>query len=154
MSSRRWLDESLPALLSFHKVDEQPLSVCVVDVDYFKRINDTFGHQQGDAVLQPIGQAFRRELRPTDHVARFGGEEFVVVLPYTSQAGARKVAERLVAAVRELEIEMSDGDTMPMVTISVGCAQLAEGDECLDLLGRADEAMYRAKRAGRNRVEG
>ncbi len=134
----------------------QPLSVLVIDLDRFKSINDRYGHAAGDAVLRGVAQRLARGVRATDLAARYGGEEFAILLPGTDRAGARYLAEKLRAEIEGAEF-LYDGRPLP-VTISVGVATIEEvpryeptlGD---DLLRRADQAMYRAKTGGRNRVE-
>ncbi len=123
------------------------LSVLMLDVDHFKRINDTHGHATGDEVLRALGRVIREGLRLGDVAARHGGEEIGVVLPHTPEEGAHAVAARLLAAVRE--IRLPDG---ARVTASIGHAALDEGETEDALVARADEALYEAKRAGRDRV--
>ena len=104
-------------------------------------------------MLAGIGKTLRGKLRPTDYVARFGGEEFVVVFPHTPVAGAQIAAERLTQAMRLAVVSSREGAVLPTVTLSIGVAQLADGEDVESLLRRADEAMYRAKNNGRDRVE-
>ena len=128
-----------------------PLSMLMLDIDYFKRINDGFGHDVGDKVLRAVADACRRELRDSDVLGRLGGEEFGVLLPNTSREGAAVVAERLRARVDALRLSGDWGeDIMPKVSVGVACIQEATRIEVV--LKRADEAMYAAKAAGRNRV--
>jgi diguanylate cyclase (GGDEF)-like protein len=120
-------------------------------VDHFKRINDTFGHDVGDAVLRRVAQAARGALRHDDHIGRTGGEEFVVVLPHADAGQAVDVAERLRVAVERLD--WSDVDAALRVTVSVGAAERVPADgDFAALARRADDSLYRAKEAGRNRV--
>ncbi|AWI53087.1 hypothetical protein DEH84_06310 [Aquabacterium olei] len=129
----------------------QPFSLLLIDIDHFKRINDRLGHAAGDAVLAAVAGALKEEAREVDRVARFGGEEFCVVLPHTSEEGALHAAERLRAAVAALDVRW--GDEGVSVTISIGLACAEHPTETLSqLLRRADEALYQAKAAGRNRV--
>jgi diguanylate cyclase (GGDEF)-like protein len=129
-----------------------PISVLALDVDHFKRINDTFGHEVGDTVLRRVAQAARGALRHDDHIGRTGGEEFVVVLPHADAAQALEVAERLRAAVERLD--WADVDAALRVTVSVGVAERAPADADFAALSRrADDSLYRAKQTGRNRVE-
>ena len=123
-----------------------PLSLVVLDVDRFKRYNDSFGHAAGDEVLKAVASMLRDISRASDYVARFGGEEFTAVLPGTSLNGAAIMSERFRRGVAEAPWERRP------VTISVGVAELAEGDTASSLLERADEALYAAKSAGRNCV--
>jgi diguanylate cyclase (GGDEF)-like protein len=128
----------------------QPLSVLMMDVDEFKNINDQHGHLCGDLVLSTIGRHLRDRLRTTDHKCRFGGDEFVVILPGTSSEGAERVAEVLRMAVQMEPVE-HNGQQVP-VTVSIGIASVLPGE--LDLkavMARADQALYRSKAGGRNR---
>jgi len=130
----------------------EPFSVLLVDIDHFKRINDLLGHAAGDEVLRQVSTALAEQAREVDRVARYGGEEFCVLLPHTEHDGAMQAAERLRAAVQARVITWH-GDTLG-VTISTGVACATHPDEAMDvLLRRADEALYRAKAQGRNRVE-
>lgn len=129
---------------------EQPLSVMMIDIDRFKSINDRFGHAAGDTVLKQVVNEIKRTSRCADMLFRYGGEEFVLVLNKTGAEGARIIAERLRASIAGLSCLHEDIE-IP-VTISVGCATLNAG-ECKEaLLGRADMAVYAAKKDGRNRV--
>jgi diguanylate cyclase (GGDEF)-like protein len=127
-----------------------PFSVLALDIDHFKRINDTYGHAAGDTLLQRIAHACRTALRPGDRVGRVGGEEFLVLLPATSQPAALMIAERLRAAVESLDC--SDIDPALRVTISVGVAEWERGETLARIAARADAVLYRAKEEGRNRV--
>lgn len=153
MHSRRWLDETLPRLCERHRFDGVPLTLGVVDVDHFKQVNDQHGHQTGDRVLVEVARTLRGKLRPTDFVARFGGEEFVVIFPGTPLAGARIAAERLREAVSSAVFKARDGSLLPRVTISLGLSALGPDQDITLLLERADQCLYRAKNSGRDRVE-
>lgn len=118
-----------------------PLAVAILDLDHFKAVNDSRGHAAGDQVLRDNAHAWQAQLRATDLLARFGGEEFAVMLPDTDELGAQLLAERLRQA------------TVGGVTTSVGVSCLRPGDLDIDLIKRADKALYRAKRNGRDRVE-
>ncbi len=150
--NRRWLDEMLPRFLNRALTDGEPLSVVLGDVDHFKTFNDDFGHDAGDHVLAQVALHVRRRFRPGDHHCRYGGEEFVAVLPQTDRQGAWQAAERLRQALEFTGFVMPDGRSLPRVTISAGVAEARAGDTATELLRRADQAMYAAKRAGRNRV--
>lgn len=133
--------------------EDLPLSVMMVDADHFKTINDRYGHASGDEVLRSIPQVAKDCVRRADVLARYGGEEFVVLLPLTGAGDAAEVAERLRAAVEALHIPATDGAVL-RVTVSVGVATRQPQTPSLSaLLKAADEALYRAKAAGRNRVE-
>jgi diguanylate cyclase (GGDEF)-like protein len=122
------------------------VAVAMVDIDYFKRVNDEFGHAAGDAVLTAVGSALMGHLRAGDLVCRFGGEEFLVILPDTPPKGAAHVSERLRASVAALT-----GLPKP-VTVSIGLAACHQDETAEVLIGRADAALYRAKEQGRDRV--
>jgi diguanylate cyclase (GGDEF)-like protein len=129
----------------------RPLSVMMLDADHFKKVNDTHGHDAGDAVLRALAATCRKQLRDVDLFGRLGGEEFAIVLPETPLAAARPVAERLRLALAALEVAAGGG--VLTFTVSVGLAALASpGDTIEGLLKLADEALYRAKTDGRNRV--
>jgi two-component system, cell cycle response regulator len=128
------------------------LSLCVLDVDHFKLVNDRFGHGTGDAVLAAVGQLLRAEVRASDVAARWGGEEFVIALTSTDTDGARVAAERLRRSLEQIVVHDASG-TPVAVTASLGVAGFHAAHETLEgLLERADRALYRAKAAGRNRV--
>jgi len=127
------------------------LSVCMMDIDLFKHVNDTLGHYAGDIVLQTFVAVAQRELRTIDIMGRHGGEEFLVVLPQTSLEGARECAERI---RKQTELARAPGAGRGRrITVSIGVAQYRPGERLLSMLQRADAALYRAKAAGRNRVE-
>ncbi len=152
---RKFLDhfESARARLERHG---QPVSLLALDIDHFKRINDEYGHPAGDEVLVAIARVLERNVRRTDLVARFGGEEFMVLLPDSSIAGAAEAAEKLRAALEAepIEVETAGRRETLAVTISIGVAVLTRESPSSfdDLVGRADQALYAAKLAGRNRV--
>jgi diguanylate cyclase (GGDEF)-like protein len=133
-----------------------PLSVALIDIDHFKAVNDTYGHLVGDKVLRALSDAFREQLRDYDLAGRFGGEEFVVLLPQTDEADALSIAERLRAHVAGMSVPADEGagpGTFVSLTISVGVAALgAAGSEVTELLAAADAALYYAKQTGRNRI--
>lgn len=131
----------------------RPLSLLAVDIDFFKRINDTYGHDGGDLVLQQIGRLLRETVRDQDMVARMGGEEFAVILPEVAIEQARQAGERLRAAVAAMKIAMPNGQLIS-ITASFGVAAASADDHDIHVvLQHADRALYRAKEGGRNRVE-
>ncbi|MEM6731826.1 MAG: GGDEF domain-containing protein, partial [Myxococcota bacterium] len=129
-----------------------PLCLAVLDIDYFKNVNDAYGHVTGDRVLARIGAIAGDALRRTDFVARYGGEEFVVLMPDTEPAEAKSVLERLREEIERSHVLAPNG-TPVRVTASVGVAALEDTDSPEQLLERADRALYRAKSRGRNRLE-
>jgi diguanylate cyclase (GGDEF)-like protein len=142
VSNRKALDESLANLLAMLKRYETPFALAIFDIDHFKHINDSFGHLHGDRVLKQVATLIDNCIRETDVVARFGGEEFVVLLPGTDLPGACVFSERLRVSIEKLA----------RVTISGGVAVARPDDEAKTLLTRADEALYAAKADGRNTV--
>jgi diguanylate cyclase (GGDEF)-like protein len=152
--NRRYLELSLRKEIERASRFDRPLSVLLVDIDRFKRVNDRFGHQRGDEVLVDLTQRLIGSIRTQiDFVSRYGGEEFVLVLPETACEGATVVAEKVRSAIRDAPF---DGDSEPalQITVSVGVASYpTDGLTAEDLIRASDQAMYRAKRAGRDRVE-
>jgi len=133
---------------------KKPLSVIMFDIDHFKEVNDTFGHAVGDQILKYVTQAACAELRSTDVIGRYGGEEFVIMLPMTDAQNAHSLAERIREEVAAIRMPTEKGDAS--VTLSIGIAEIihsAQTGSAEDLIRRADEAMYAAKNAGRNRTE-
>ncbi|WP_232316387.1 diguanylate cyclase [Candidatus Burkholderia verschuerenii] len=156
VANRRKFDEDLYADWRHCAREGASLALLLVDVDYFKRFNDQYGHQAGDACLKSIAKALVQALRcPYDKVACYGGEEFACLLPNTDLSGAQSIAQRMVDQVRALAIEHLPSGVDPHVTISVGVAALhaaAADASPTDLLKAADLALYEAKRAGRARI--
>ena len=151
LANRRKLMQSLTDSYELYARYQTPASVLIFDIDKFKHINDTYGHLSGDEAIQATAEVCRRELRTTDFPARLGGDEFVILMPHTGCAQALPIAERLrqkvPAALRALGT-LGDG-----ATISGGLSELLPGDSSFeDVLKRADDALYRAKRDGRNRI--
>ncbi len=152
--NHRRFQEAINAELLRARRHGRPLSVLMFDVDFFKRVNDAMGHPAGDELLRRLAQVLSEELRQTDLIARYGGEEFTVLLPESTGREALQVAERMRQAV---ETKLNDGTTPwpQRITVSAGVATFPEdGDNAHDVLSAADQAMYVAKRQGRNRVIG
>jgi len=148
VGNRRRLEEALAQELGRAERTGRTLSAFIADLDHFKLVNDTFGHESGDKVLAAFGELLRRRTRASDVVARFGGEEFVVLMPETDLANAVLIAERVREAMATSRIE-----PLPEpVTVSFGVAERAAGEPGRALLARADRALYEAKHAGRDRV--
>ena len=150
MWNRRYFRRQLPQEIERARTFSVPLSLLLFDIDEFKQINDSFGHVVGDVVLSELCGSVREMLRPTDMIARYGGDEFVVVLPHTDLDGARAVSDRILARVRALTIP-ADDDTAIRCSISIGLAEFSHDDTGDDLFRRADERLYSAKRMGKNR---
>jgi diguanylate cyclase (GGDEF)-like protein len=150
VANRMHLDNVLGREIPRAQRHERDLAVLMLDIDHFKKINDTYGHPAGDSVLRDLATLLQRRLRPEDKLGRYGGEEFCAILPETSLASAVNIAETLRTIVEGHEFLADD---QPLnVTISVGAAIFQSGMGMLDLYKAADEMLYRAKRAGRNRV--
>ena len=160
MATQDFLTGLLNRRETFHRLAEElqrarrlatPFSVLLLDLDHFKQVNDIHGHSAGDLVLQALAAALRQGVRPYDLCCRYGGEEFLVILPETALEAAAGIAERLRRDIEKLEITVAKETDLRM-TASIGAATLA-GNESIDqLIARADEAMYNAKSNGRNRV--
>ncbi len=155
IANRRRFDESLAREWRRAQREQAPLSVILVDIDFFKAYNDRYGHEAGDEILKRVAAALDGAVnRPADVVARYGGEEFVAVLPGTDADGAVRLGERLRAAVAELAIAHAGSAAGEHVTISVGVATAVPARDAAPeaLVAAADRALYQAKRDGRNRV--
>ena len=152
LPNRRMLLDHAERELERAQRNGSPLSVLMLDIDHFKHINDSFGHAVGDLVLQRIAELMRTVLRKQDLPARFGGEEFVVLLPDTSPEGAAQLAEKLRQRIAAEPFSPLEGCSHP-VTVSIGCAAHILGAQFHQALDQADTALYRAKTGGRNRVE-
>ena len=134
---------------------QAPFAVLLLDLDRFKRINDTFGHLAGDAVLKEVAATLSEQLEPGMVLGRYGGEEFAILLPgCTDLAQAKRVAERLRVAVEARLVKSPTSDELLEVTVSIGLTLARRGEGIEALLNRADECLYRAKMAGRNCVIG
>jgi len=148
VGNRRRLDQALTTEISRAQRTQQSLCACMADLDHFKRVNDTYGHEVGDKVLAAFGQLLRRETRATDIATRFGGEEFVVLMPHTDLEHGLATAERIRGAFASYRIEPM---SIP-VTASFGVAELGPSEQAEALIRRADKTLFVAKEAGRNRV--
>ena len=148
VGNRRRLEQALETELARVRRTGGLLTAVMADIDHFKRVNDDYGHAAGDKVLARFGGLLRSQTRPTDIAARFGGEEFIVLMPHTNLAQGAAKAEQIRCAVAAEPIE-----PLPrVVTASFGVAELAPGETAEAFIGRADAALYRAKESGRNRV--
>jgi two-component system cell cycle response regulator len=150
--NRRYMETHVGTLVDQALARNKPLSVLILDIDYFKSINDTHGHDAGDDVLQDFAIRIRKSIRGIDLACRYGGEEFVVVMPETDMAVATMVAERLRRRIAGEPFPIQKGTKTIDVTISIGIAALGPDDNAAAVIKRADQALYRAKRDGRNRV--
>ena len=153
LHNRHYMGRHLDALLSNSKKKNSPLSFVIMDIDFFKRVNDTYGHDIGDEVLKEFASRITVNVRGIDLACRFGGEEFVVVMPNTEIALAYKIAERLRHSIETTPVKISRAPHQLNITISIGLAEAeGEDDSAAALLFRADQALYRAKHSGRNCV--
>jgi len=152
LPNRRYFNDRLARELSQSRRWGHALSVLVIDVDHFKKLNDREGHAAGDEALVAVAEVLRAALREVDVVARWGGEEFVVVLERTTEADALVVGEKLRQAVEGIALPSTVGQPEGHLTVSIGAAQLLDGEDASALVQRADRGVYQAKKAGRNRV--
>lgn len=145
--NRRKIEEVLAREIERSHRYGNPLSILFIDVDNFKELNDTYGHKAGDEVLRKIAKIIDRELRRTDYVGRFGGEEFLIVLPETTAERAFRVAERIRDRIEQTDFGVDK------VTVSIGVTELKKDEDASTLFNRVDRAMYLAKERGKNRTE-
>ena len=155
--NRNQLEERIKQEVANAKRQKAPLCGIMTDIDYFKHVNDTYGHAVGDLVLKDIAKIIRGQLREYDIAGRYGGEEFSILLPFTKIDEAKKVAERLRASIENKIVDISkinpESDVKTIkVTISLGIYEMKENDNDEDLLKKADKALYQAKNTGRNKV--
>jgi len=154
LNNRRFLNEILPKQIKTHDTQTgKNLALVMIDIDFFKKFNDQHGHQAGDAVLKQVAQCLQSGTRPDDFVARFGGEEFCLILPHTTEQDAIFICERMRSLVEQTTFLNHTGDKLPKVTISLGLAlQTPTLNNPQTLLESADKALYQAKKNGRNQV--
>lgn len=145
--NRRMIDEFMKQEVSLHVRDSKNLSLIMADIDHFKSVNDTYGHQVGDAVLREVGQIISSAIRKSDIFGRYGGEEFIIICPNTSSEQALILAEKI-----RQEIESFSFAEVGHKTISLGISTLIANDEVENIIKRADDALYKAKKEGRNRA--
>lgn len=152
LPNRRYLNERLEREMANARRYGHPLSLLMIDIDHFKKLNDRAGHPIGDAALVLVAERLRRSLREVDTIARWGGEEFVVLLSHAAEAEAVEVAEKLRAAVNDIDTPWSREQPFGHLSLSIGVAELRAGEDGAGLVQRADRAVYVAKREGRDRV--
>lgn len=151
LKNRRAFDETLELLFADHKEKDKELTLLVIDIDHFKKVNDNYGHAVGDAVLKCVGKIVKNCVRGDDIAARFGGEEFALLLPNTPKEGAVKVAEKIRKVIAAQKFRHKDQELEP-TTISIGLATSAVAENQMELFEQADAALYAAKSGGRNQV--
>ncbi|MEC8271083.1 MAG: GGDEF domain-containing protein, partial [SAR324 cluster bacterium] len=153
LANRRRLDEFVEALVTLYPEERAPFSLIITDVDNFKHYNDTHGHQMGDVVLARIAGILKKRVRRGDLAARFGGEEFVVILPKCDSGNAMLIAEQLRSAVEEEDIPYQEQQPLGNLTATFGVATFPDdADDVEVLLKKADDCLYHGKEAGRNVV--
>ena len=155
VGNRRYFDRMISAEWKRAGRESWPLGIIILDVDYLKTINDNFGHQAGDECLRQVGRILKENLhRPGDFIARYGGDEFVILMPNTDSKGALQVAQSIQSSIIKSNIDFDQGDLKRSITASIGVAVSipSEVESAADLLNAADQALYDAKAKGRNRV--
>jgi diguanylate cyclase (GGDEF)-like protein len=152
--NRRWLEHVYERESTRCAFNEQDLCMLMLDVDHFKAYNDKFGHLAGDYALCLVSHTLRNQLRPKDSMVRFGGEEFVILLPEMSRDEARGIGERLRQSLEQINTFYSPVGVLPGVTVSIGLGRMEPGDTLESLISRADTALYEAKQKGRNCLSG
>ena len=152
--NRRYFNEIAKTLLSIANREKDGLSLLMIDIDKFKSINDNYGHLTGDCVLQALASTLLKNIRSSDVAIRFGGEEFLLLLPHTHLEGAKKIAKKIKDCIKNLEIHTNDSPEAIKVTVSIGVSECQYNkNKDIDLLvHRADEAMYQAKKSGRDKI--
>ncbi len=150
--NRRALENDLQKELSKVKRYHYPLSLIMCDIDHFKRINDTYGHGIGDKVLRNLALIWKKSVRETDSVYRYGGEEFMIIAPHTSKEDSFKLAERLRKKVSTYKFVVEPPDKFITITVSLGVTQMQPEESVQELIDRVDKALYKAKKGGRNRT--
>jgi diguanylate cyclase len=153
LGNRRAFDTAINALIGRAASDKTELTLLMLDIDHFKKVNDTYGHPFGDQVIRGVAQAIKALVKGQDNAARYGGEEFAILLPNTGLKGGEAVGNQIRALVERSKIRKQDDNTViGNISVSVGVASLKPGELPASLLKRADEALYKSKQTGRNRV--
>jgi diguanylate cyclase (GGDEF)-like protein len=148
--NRRYLDDTLPRELNHTRRKNDPISVAMLDIDHFKKFNDTFGHEAGDLILREIGYVFKESLRKSDIACRYGGEEFVIVLFDSTQKESKKRFEKIREQISTLQIRYRE-QLLGRMTVSIGIVEATDNTlTAEELVAAADKALYAAKRAGRD----
>ena len=151
LHNRHWFDTVLPRHLRRGSVTNSPFSLLLLDIDFFKNFNDTYGHLCGDMAINTVAGVITDNLRPTETAARYGGDEFVILLPDHDASIAKLVAERLRCKIMNTAVVTPDGG-LPPLTVSIGVAEGKPGEGAAEIIAAGDAALYRAKLDGRNRV--
>lgn len=152
--NRRYFDEKLSEVTTYFRRYESPLSLSIMDIDHFKKVNDNYGHPVGDFVLRELAKITKKNIRDTDIAARYGGEEFAIIMPQTAKFNAYVAMERLRSTIESHKFVEPEKKLGLSITVSIGITQfLPQHDGLIELIERADGALYKAKKNGRNRVE-
>lgn len=152
IGNRKAFDETLNFMVSRNKKSGESFGLMLIDIDHFKRINDTFGHTAGDEVLTSIGEVLKKCVRPEDVVCRLGGDEFAIMLEGLTDSSAEKVGARIRSTIELHDFNVGEGDMSTVVTMSMGLAVIRASDDCQEIYKRSDVALYRSKENGRNRL--
>lgn len=152
VGNRKAVDETLQFMISRYQSESAPFGVMLIDIDHFKRINDTFGHQAGDEVLTSISRALKECVRPEDFVGRLGGDEFIIMLEGLTAENAQLVGTRIRSTVELYDFSINSSGQSTVVTMSMGLAVVGPNDSAETLYERADQALYKSKELGRNRL--
>ena len=152
VGNRKAVDETLQFMVSRFHSSKAPFGLMLIDIDHFKRINDTFGHQAGDEVLTSISRALKECVRPEDFVGRLGGDEFVIMLDGLTEDNAALVGTRIRSTIELYDFSINDMGQSTVVTMSMGLAAVRHNDDAVSLYERADQALYKSKQLGRNRL--
>jgi diguanylate cyclase len=152
IGNRKAVDETLQFMVSRYQTEKAPFGLMLIDIDHFKRINDTFGHQSGDEVLTSIAKALKECVRPEDFVGRLGGDEFVVILEGLTEETANLVGTRVRSTIELYDFSINNSGQSTVVTMSMGLAVVSPNDDAIRLYQRADQALYKSKELGRNRL--
>ena len=154
VNNRKALDEYLRSLVERNSISRQPFSLLMMDLDDFKKLNDTYGHTVGDRMLIAFAEKCRASVRSGDFLARYGGEEFTLILPGASLRNAKKKAKHLCKTIASARYAADDSPKADVVsiTVSIGVCAYCDGDTVKTLVERADRCLYKAKEAGKNRV--
>lgn len=151
LHNRRYFNQITERLMELSKRNNEPLSVVILDIDLFKSVNDTYGHQVGDEVIKVLANRLKKYQRKSDIACRLGGDEFILLLPNTTVDGAEYVANKIRESVNETVIETNEGDSVTF-SISLGVSEANKGMNLKDTIRKADESLYEAKKHGRNCV--
>ncbi|MGI4795174.1 MAG: GGDEF domain-containing protein [Janthinobacterium lividum] len=151
--NRRGFDTRLKRAVARRKLDDIPVCLLIADVDHFKKFNDTYGHKTGDLVLRLVARLLADNVKGKDTAARYGGNEFAIILTGADEHAGSRVAEQIRASLDGKRlVDRGNGRSLTGITISIGAAELSASERLIDLIERADMALYRAKNSGRNKV--